>query len=201
VDLVVREESLAAIEVLARIPCAFEVTRVVAVEGSPGAHVLVERPVERPWTKDYDAIPGNHPRDWLRTFDTKHWGLLLARYGDDPVGGAVLAHRTPGLEHLEGGGGPPGAILWDLRVTPGSRRQGIGSALFAAAEEWARARGCSRLTVETQDVNAPACRFYARMGCDLTTVSPGAYEDCPEETRLLWTRTLPPPGVPPYGAM
>jgi len=199
VDLVVREEPLAAIEVLARIPCAFEVTCVVAVEEGPDACVLAERPVERPWTKDYDAIPGNHPRDWLRAFDTTHWGLLLARLAEGPevVGGAVLAHRTPGLEQLEaaGGGDGRGGILWDLRVVPDRRREGIGSALFAAAEEWARARGCSRLTVETQDVNAPACRFYARMGCEMTAATPGAYADLPEETRLLWTKALP-----PYGA-
>jgi len=55
-------------------------------------------------------------------------------------------------------------VLWDIRVSAAERGTGIGSALFRAAEDWARARGCGWLKIETQNVNAAACRFYQKMG-------------------------------------
>jgi hypothetical protein len=32
----------------------------------------------------------------------------------------------------------------------------------------------------------PACRFYARMGCELRAVTPGAYPNLPGEVQFLW---------------
>ena len=78
------------------------------------------------------------------------------------------------------------AVLWDIRVHPELRRTGIGSQLFRSAVEWARQKGCKQLKVETQDINVPACRFYAAQGCELRTVNPDAYPDLPHETQLLW---------------
>jgi len=82
--------------------------------------------------------------------------------------------------------------LWDLRVVPEARGRGVGSALFAAAEGWAATRGCRWLKVETQNVNVPACQFYARVGCGLGGISRFAYPDLPDEVRLLWYKSLSP---------
>jgi GNAT superfamily N-acetyltransferase len=66
----------------------------------------------------------------------------------------------------------------------------VGTALFDAVEDWARARSCEMLKVETQNINVPACRFYARMGCTLGAIHRYAYPDLPGEAQLLWYRTL-----------
>jgi len=44
--------------------------------------------------------------------------------------------------------------------------------------------------VETQNVNVPACRFYARMGCVLGGIHRFAYPELPGEARLLWYKAL-----------
>jgi ribosomal protein S18 acetylase RimI-like enzyme len=80
------------------------------------------------------------------------------------------------------------AALWDIRVHPDWRGQGIGRRLFHAAARWARARGCRLLKIETQNVNVRACRFYQRMGCRLGAIDRYGYAE-PEyahETVLLW---------------
>jgi GNAT superfamily N-acetyltransferase len=83
------------------------------------------------------------------------------------------------------------AVLWDLRVSPAARGHGVGAGLFRAAEAWAAARACREMKVETQNINVPACRFYARQGCVLSEVRPGAYPNLPDETQLLWRKDLP----------
>ena len=69
-------------------------------------------------------------------------------------------------------------------------------ALCAAAEEWALARGCGQLKVETQNVNVPACRFYAAQGCELGVIDRFAYPRLPKEIQLLRSKELT-RGAPP----
>ena len=120
-----------------------------------------------------------------------NWGLVVARSGGARVGGAVIAFNTPGVDMLERR--KDLAVLWDIRVAPEARGRGVGSALFRAAEAWASARGCSRLKIETQNINVPACRFYARQGCVLGAVNRFAYRELPDEVQLLWYKTLSTP--------
>ena len=82
------------------------------------------------------------------------------------------------------------ALLWDIRVAPAVRNRGIGAALLAAGEGWARARGALALEVETQNTNVPACRFYARHGFTLRAVRRGAYPELPDEVQLIWRKEL-----------
>ena len=169
----------------ARIPIAFEVNAVLDVAPRPDGEgfVLAERAIDAPYLKDYDAIaPG--PAEWAQLFDTSQWAVLVASSAGHCVGGVTLAYETPGLDMLEGRSDL--AVLWDVRIAPERRRQGIGTALFEAAEAWARAKGCRTLKVETQNVNVAACRFYARQGCVLHAVHRGAYSDVPDEVQLLW---------------
>ena len=81
--------------------------------------------------------------------------------------------------------------MWDLRVTPEFHNRGVASTLLATAEEWADARDIRTLMVETQDVDVPACRFYARQGFVLGTVNRRAYPDLPHEVQLLWYKPVP----------
>jgi GNAT superfamily N-acetyltransferase len=116
------------------------------------------------------------------------WGFLVARIDGRRVGGAAIAFDTPGVAMLDGRRDV--AVLWDIRVAADARGAGVGSALFREVEAWARVRGCSRLEVETQNINVPACRFYARQGCTLGAVNRSAYPDLPHEIQLIWFKDL-----------
>jgi GNAT superfamily N-acetyltransferase len=195
VDVELREEGAASLPDYGRVPIAFVVDRVLdcAVVGDGlGGIALVERPVALPWTKDYDRDAGEAPARWRERFDVSRWGFLLARAGGEPVGGAVIAVDTPAVRMLEGRRDL--AVLWDLRVVPERRGTGLGRRLFAAAERWAAARGCTWLKIETQQINVRACRFYARQGCTLGAIHRFAYPALPDEIQLLWYKRLAPAG-------
>jgi hypothetical protein len=66
----------------------------------------------------------------------------------------------------------------------------VGSALFARAAAWAKAKGCQQLKIETQNVNVPACRLYAKRGCELGAIRRWAYPGQNDEVQLLWYRDL-----------
>ena len=183
-----------------RISIAFEVDRILAVtlaDGGLGGMSLTETPVADPYVKDYDAIAGEGPARWAERFDVSNWVLIGAYRDGVRVGGAVLVSRTAELFMLDGRDDV--AVLWDIRVAPQQRGAGIGSALFLAAESWAAARGYGWLKIETQNVNAAACRFYQKMGCTLGAIDRFAYPELPGEVQLLWWKALPAPsddGIP-----
>jgi len=185
----VREEPIAQLPEQARISIAFHVDRYLDVVPSPGARgvmLLKEQVSRRPFDKDYDAIPNNAPADWMTRFDTASWALLGAYQRDERVGGAVLV--PPGTDAIAR---EPGVVvLWDLRVSPDHRHDGVGSALFKAATAWAKGKGLSTLQAETQNVNLPACRFYERMGCRLASADANAYPEFPDEIRMVWRKQL-----------
>ena len=187
----VSEEPFAALEDYASVPIAFEVGSVLDVADAGdgrGGFVLTERTLAVPYVKDYDASGAESPLRWPERFDVSNWGLFAARAEGRRVGGAAVAFDTAGVEMLEGRRDL--AVLWDIRVAPEARGRGVGRALFRAAEMWARARGCLRLKIETQNVNVAACRFYARQGCVLTTIDRNAYPELPDEIQLLWYKNL-----------
>jgi len=176
----------------ARVPITFTVDRVMDVtsdnDGGRG-FAMSERRLQVPYEKDYDAIAGEGPLEWGRRFNIWNWALCTARLRNVIVGGATVAFDTPGLTMLEGRRDV--AVVWDIRVVPDARRQGVGSALFQMVEDWARQRGCRQLRIETQNTNVQACRFYERQGCRLERIDRAAYPEFPEEIQLLWYKDLP----------
>ena len=124
----------------ARVPIAFEVRRAfdpVPQDSCLEGYALSERELDSPYTKDYGAIDG--PREWMRFYDISTWRFFAARLNGMRVGGATIAFNTPGLTMLENRRDI--AVLWDIRVSTEVRRQGVGSALFRAAEAWAETKG------------------------------------------------------------
>jgi GNAT superfamily N-acetyltransferase len=185
----VAEEPMAAVAEYSLLPIAFRVDQVLDVTArADGGFTLSARRLEVPYVKDYDAVDGDAPLHWTRRFDVSNWRLFTARVADSRVGGATVAFNTPGLTMLEGRRDL--AVLWDIRVAPDARGNGIGSALFERVEAWAQAQGCRQLKVETQNINVRACEFYARRGCELRAVHRAAYPDLPEEIQLLWYKDL-----------
>jgi GNAT superfamily N-acetyltransferase len=184
------EETSTALVDYSRISIAFQVSEIVDVAASAtgSGFSMSETALSLPYVKDYDAIAGEGPCQWPQRFDLSNWGLLAAHLGGQRLGGAAVAFDTPGLDMLEGRCDL--AVLWDIRVAPEARGRGIGALLFRAAEGWARARGCRVLKIETQNTNAPACRFYARQGCALGAIRPFAYPQFPNEVQMLWQKDL-----------
>ena len=172
---------------VAAISIAFRVERVLtATPRASGGFTLDVHAIAPAYEKDYDV--DNPPQRWCDIFEMRRWGLCFATDGAQNIGAALVAYGSPEVDLLEGRGDL--AVLWDLRVAPRARGVGIGSLLFAAAEGWARARGCTELKIETQNNNAPACRFYMSRGCILKSVHEGAYPDLPDERQYLWYKAL-----------
>jgi GNAT superfamily N-acetyltransferase len=187
----IREVGQECLYTYARIPISFMVKSILrpkALESGLGGLKLVEEKV-KPYEKDYDQLEleGAGPLAWSKQFDLRAWGFLMAFDGQRPVGGATIAMHTPAVHMLEGRNDL--AVLWDLRVHPKRRGRGIGDLLFKRSLEWARGRGCQQMKIETQNINVGACRFYARMGCELGAIHRRAYHGSAElalEAMLLW---------------
>jgi GNAT superfamily N-acetyltransferase len=155
----------------------------VPVYNGLGGLTFIEKPVV-PYVKDYDAFESERPSAWLKQFDISRWGIFSAFENTQRVGGVTVAWDTPEIEMLEGR--KDLACLWDLRVAPDYRSKGIGRKLFSYAVNWARQQRCRRLKIETQNINVPACRFYARQGCELRGINRYAYGETLDEIQLLW---------------
>jgi len=56
------------------------------------------------------------------------------------------------------------AYLEGWYVAPEARRQGVGRVLVAAAEEWARAQGCSEFASDADPDNAPSAAAHQALG-------------------------------------
>lgn len=84
------------------------------------------------------------------------------------------------------------ATLYDIRVRDDRRSEGIGQLLLAAATQSARDQGARSIMIETQNVNVPACRFYAARGAELAVIDRYAYAedsshpDTADEVLLVW---------------
>lgn len=96
--------------------------------------------------------------------------VFVARIGAGVVGMVAVSEQRHWSGTLD-------AYVGELVTAADLEGRGIGRTLLARAEQWARDRGLSRLTLETGAANARAREFYARLG----------YLD--EEIRL--TRVLP----------
>jgi GNAT superfamily N-acetyltransferase len=188
IDIV--EEAVADLAAYGSVPIAFEVRStfdVEVVDGGLGGIVLSERAVEAPYVKDYDAYEGG-PVRWRERWDISNWGVISAFLEGRRVGGVVVAFDTPGVYKLEER--KDIAAVWDLRVHPAHRHKGIGSRLFGEAISWAKDKKCHLLKVETQNINVPACRLYAKQGCTLGAVNRYAYREFPDEVELIWYMLL-----------
>ena len=164
------------------------------VESSATNHGLClwEEPVETPFERDYDHAGTDNLSTWAQKYDLRRWGIFIALEGDQPLGGVAVA--------LDGEVFPARflqrtdlAVLWDLRVHPDHKRSGVGTALFRHAARWAKTQGYGQLGLETDGSNVPACKFYAKMGCELGAVLKYGYSGVPEVAEypmLLWYLNL-----------
>ncbi|MEZ6002297.1 GNAT family N-acetyltransferase [Hyphomonas sp.] len=115
-------------------------------------------------------------------FPVRTWRRLLrgqsmayvAVSEDEICGAAVYLYRT----------GTKVARLYSLTVAPSHRGQGIASALMAAGEADAAARGCDRVRLEVRVSNATAIRLYERHGFRVMAQIPSYYPDGETAARM-----------------
>jgi GNAT superfamily N-acetyltransferase len=133
-------------------------------------------------TEAPDAADTAVINDGLRAYNTEKAGCddskPLAVFVTDPATGRVL------------GGLHGGSYLGQLRVDrfflpEDHRRDRIGSRVLKMAEEEGRKRGCTRVTLNTMEIQAPG--FYLKQGYTMA-----AKLDCdpPGVTRYVMTKTL-----------
>jgi len=185
----IEEHGPEILEEFAQIPIRFEVKEyfeVVLKDTGLRGMDLVLKEVDPPYVKDYDIY--EPIVSWREQLDLSNWVFLMARYDGEDVGAAAIAYDTKGVNMLQGRDDI--AVLWDIRVAPSYRGMGIGSALFEHAAGWSRERNCRYMKVETQNINVPACRFYAKQGCYLGAIDMHAYPDFEDEVCLMWYLTL-----------
>jgi ribosomal protein S18 acetylase RimI-like enzyme len=101
---------------------------------------------------EYPRSTGALTKDW-----EQRSGILVAALSKEPVGYVILKEDAAPLT----------TWITDLVVAPRLRRQGIGSALVLAAEEWTVEHGKTRrLVLEMQPKNYPAVRMAEKLGFD-----------------------------------
>ena len=187
----IAEESVDVLPEYGRIPISFVVRSVFDVEllaGGLAGITLSEREVTPHYVKDYDSLRGEGPTRWAKQWNISNWGVISAFGNKARLGGCVIAYDTPGVHKLEGR--MDIAALWDIRVVPQHRGGGIGGFLVEAAVAWARRHNCRMLKAETQNINVPACRFYAKQGFILGAINRYAYSELPDEVELIWCKEL-----------
>jgi len=118
--------------------------------------------------------PVSHLADTWRQRD----GLLVA----------VLEGETVGYISLDLGIAPVTAWVTDLAVLRRFRRQGIGSALVLAAQEWGEAHNCRRLVLEMQPKNYPAIQMALKLSFDLCGYNDRYYAN--HDIALFFARPL-----------
>lgn len=91
--------------------------------------------------------------------------VLFCELGGRPAG--LLAAWFVGTE----------AQLFTVTVDPGQARRGVGSALMGELRAQARARGCTKVTLELSERNTTAMVLYAREGGRVVGRRPKFYND------------------------
>jgi GNAT superfamily N-acetyltransferase len=108
----------------------------------------------------------------------RHHAVLVADHDGVPVGWAHVSD-VPKVQD------EPGADLEGMVVASEMQGRGVGRALVAAVEDWARRRGLSMLRVRSRSTREGAHAFYRRMG--FTEV----------KTSLMFARRIPREGGEP----
>lgn len=111
---------------------------------------------------EFYAVPDReavvrHLREALGVEDDGSVIRYVAEVDGSVVGSSKVELRSPGTFSMLR---PNLAASVDAAVLEDRRREGIGSRLMQAAEDWARGRGATLMMLDASAANADALRFY-----------------------------------------
>jgi len=108
-----------------------------------------------------DGTAEEHRSELQEFFDANGQGTFVAELEDGTVAGFIEA----GLRsHADGCETHPVGYIEGWFVAESVRRRNIGAALVRAAEEWARAQGCTEMASDTWITNEVSQRAHERLG-------------------------------------
>lgn len=125
----------------------------------------------------YEKILSVDAEDYTTFIDNPQKVIFFADVDGKPVGQIKLIPWWNKFAYVE-----------ELIVDTEFRGKGVGSALMMRAVEWAREQNFPGITLETQDNNVPACKFYEKCGFVLTGFDLYAYKNFSNasEIALYW---------------
>jgi aminoglycoside 6'-N-acetyltransferase I len=106
-------------------------------------------------------VPQHRREMAMMLSDDERFAVLVCQDAlGDLVGFAEVSLRS----WAEGCASSPVGYLEGWYVSRSARRRGIGSGLVAAAEDWARSRGCSEMASDTELANRVSEAAHLRLG-------------------------------------
>lgn len=153
----------------------FEIIGKLKPTFADGKWSYTEELLEHPYMKSYP----NDDCDYTVYIDNPDKAVFLA-YSNAECVGQIILRKEWNLY----------AFVEDICVSQAVRGQGIGSALIQNAVDWAKKSGVNGLSLETQDNNLIACRFYAKCGFEIGAVNTMLYKNFEkpwsDEVAVLW---------------
>ena len=95
----------------------------------------------------------------LRAVEAEGGAVFLA-VGPDGAALGLMSVASHSTIHAEA----PVAYITALVTSAAARGKGVGRAMVSAAEQWAREKGCVRISVTSAEHRADAHAFYPRCG-------------------------------------
>jgi GNAT superfamily N-acetyltransferase len=118
-----------------------------------------------PWRTPHEVVAGEvRCLDDFFDGDMRGSTLLIAEDAGRPAGFAFLEHHTDYFT------GERHGHLGMIAVTESAEGRGVGAVLLQAGEDWTRAQGYSKLTLNVFEGNARARRAYERSGYHVETL-------------------------------
>jgi ribosomal protein S18 acetylase RimI-like enzyme len=127
----------------------------------------------RPVRVEYSGHPLLNQENWSR-----YQAVLVATTGDVPVGYVGISDQFA----------PRTLWVTDCAVREDMRRQGIGTALILAAQEWGAENGFRKAILEMQSKNHPAIQLARKLGYEFCGYNDHYYLN--QDIALFFSRSL-----------
>lgn len=130
--------------------------------------------------KQYPSYDGADAEEYISSPDR----IAYLAYDDGMCVGQILTAKAwNGYAHIE-----------DISIAKDYRGRGIGTELLTKAEEWAKANRLFALSLECQDNNVLASRFYQKNGFAIGGINTKLYsmlgEPYASETAVFWYKII-----------